>query len=95
MGNLGTTNIMLGIIAAVTVLEGVGFMALVAVLVTIFSRVGRTLRRLEEQQLPPAVAHVNAILDDAQQVSSMVKEEAGRLHAVSSWIFNFVQHHRA
>ena len=94
MDNLGTTNIILGVIAAVTVLESTGTIILIAVLVTLFSRVGEMLRRIEEQQLAPAVGRVNAILDDVKQVSSTVKEDAGRLHAVSTWAADFVQHRR-
>jgi len=93
--NLGTTNIILATIAAVTVLEGAGIIVLIAVLVRLASGVGDMLRRIEEQQLAPAVGRVNAILDDVKEVSSTVKEDAGRLHAVSTWAADFVQHRRA
>ena len=90
MGDLGTTNVILGVIATVTVLEGACVITLIAVLALLFRRVDQMLRRIEVQQLAPAVGRVNAILDDVKEVSSTVKEDAGRLHAFATWIVTFL-----
>jgi len=82
-GNLGTTNIMLGIIAAVSVLEallviGVGIAGFVA-----YRRVMVVVNGLEANHIAPTVARVNAILDDVKGVTAKVKEETDRVdHAI-------------
>jgi hypothetical protein len=78
-GNLGTTNIFLGIMAVVSVLEalvviGIGVGAYFA-----YRRVMELVNGLEERQVAPAMARVNAILDDAKAVSAKVKDEAERV----------------
>lgn len=79
MEELGTTNILLGIMAAVSVLEalvviGVGIAAYMA-----YSRVMALISGLEERQVAPAMARVHAILDDAKVVSAKVRDEAERV----------------
>ena len=81
-GEFGTTNLLLGIMAAVSVLEllviigmGVaGFMAYRKVMVLVDGI---------ETQVAPAMARVNAILDDVKVVTTKVKEETERVdHAI-------------
>ncbi|MBF8299721.1 MAG: hypothetical protein HW394_91 [Acidobacteria bacterium] len=77
-GEFGTTNLLLGIMAAVSVLEllviigmGVaGFMAYRKVMVFVDGI---------ETQVAPAMARVNAILDDVKVVTTKVKEETERV----------------
>ena len=82
-GNLGTTNIMLGIIAAVSVLEallviGLGIAGFVA-----YRRVMVVVNGLEANHVAPTMARVNAILDDVKGVTAKVKEETDRVdHAI-------------
>ena len=82
-GELGTTNLLLGIMAAVSVLEALmiigmgvaGFMAYRNVMVLVHG--------IETRQVAPAMARVNAILDDVKDVSAKVKEETTRVdHAI-------------
>jgi hypothetical protein len=78
-GELGTTNLLLGIMAAVSVLEALvmigmgiaGFMA--------YRRVMELVNGLETRQLAPVMARVNAILDDVKDVTTKVKEETERV----------------
>jgi hypothetical protein len=85
MVNLGTTNLFLGIMAVVSVLEallivGVGIAAFV-----IYRRVMDLVTGLETRQVAPAMARVNAILDDVKDVTARVKEETDRVdHAIRS-----------
>jgi hypothetical protein len=78
-GQLGTTNLILGIIAAVSVLEaiviaGMGIAAFLA-----FRRVIAVVTAIEMRQVAPAMARVNAILDDVRGVTSRVREESDRV----------------
>ena len=85
-GELGTTNLLLGIMAAVSVLEAlviigigvVGFMAYKKVMALIDS--GMVLAQgIEARQVAPAMSRVNAILDDVKGVTAKVKEETERV----------------
>lgn len=77
--DLSTTNLLLGIMAAVSVLEalviiGAGVAGYVA-----YSRVMTILDGLELRQVAPTMARVNAILDDVKGVTTTVKEETERV----------------
>ena len=91
---LGTTNLLLGIMAAVSVLEALvviglgiaGFM----VYRKVTSLVDQTMvlaSGLEARQVAPAMLRVNAILDDVKDVTAKVKQETDRVdHAIHSTI---------
>jgi len=78
-GELATTNLLLGIMAAVNVLEGLviigaaiaGFMA--------YKNVMEVVNGIEARQVAPAMMKVNAILEDVKAVSAKVKEETERV----------------
>jgi hypothetical protein len=79
MQDLGTTNVMLGIMAAVSVLEALVIIGAAVAGYLIYKRVMALVNGLEERQVAPAMARVNAILDDAKIVSARVREEAERV----------------
>jgi len=78
-GNLGTTNVILGIMAAVSVLEALLLVGVGIASYLVYRRVMDLIDGLEARQVAPAMARVNAILDDAKVVSAKVKEEAERV----------------
>jgi hypothetical protein len=86
-GELGTTNLLLGIMAAVSVLEalvviGIGIAAVIA-----YRKVMVLIDGLEARQVAPAMVRVNAILDDVKAVSEKVKAETERVdYAIHSTI---------
>jgi len=79
MGDLGTTNVMLGIMAAVSVLEALVVIGIGVAGYLVYKRVMNLIEGIEERQVAPAMARVNAILDDAKVVSAKVREEAERV----------------
>jgi hypothetical protein len=91
---LHTTNLLLGIMAAVSVLEALviigigvaGFMVYKKVMVLVDQ--GMTLLHgIEARQVAPAMMRVNAILDDVKGVTATVKSEAERVdNAIHSTI---------
>lgn len=80
--DLTTTNILLGILAAVSLLEAAAVVGLFVAGALMFHRVMQTVRGIEERQVAPAAARVNAILDDVKGVTSTVKNEAERVDRV-------------
>jgi hypothetical protein len=82
-GNLGTTNLLLGIMAAVSLLEGLLVVGVGIAAFAIYRRVMDLVNGIEARQIAPAMARVNAILDDVKGVSAKVKEETDRVdHAI-------------
>jgi pyrimidine operon attenuation protein/uracil phosphoribosyltransferase len=79
MTNLGTTNIFLGIMAAVSLLEALVIIGIGVAGYLLYRRVMELVNGLEQRQVAPAMARVNAILDDVKVVSSRVKEETERV----------------
>ena len=78
-GSLSTTNLLLGIMAVVSLLEallvigaGIGGWIL-------YRRVMALVDGLEQRQIAPAMARVNAILDTVKGVTETVREETERV----------------
>ena len=80
-GNLGTTNVILGIIAAVSVLEALLVIGLGVAGFLVYRRVMDVVDELEAKHVAPAMTRVNAILDDVKGVTAKVKEETERVDA--------------
>jgi hypothetical protein len=86
-GNLGTTNILLGVMAAVSVLEALLVVGAAIAAFLAYRRVIVLIDGLERRQVAPAMARVNTILDDVKVVSAAVKDETERMdHALRATI---------
>jgi hypothetical protein len=87
MIDLATTNLLLGIMAAVSILEalcliGGGIAGFIA-----YRRVMRLVDGLEQRQIMPVMARVNGILEDVKGVTTRVNDEAERVdHAIRETI---------
>jgi hypothetical protein len=79
MQGLGTTNLILGIMAAVSVLEGLVIIGIAIGAYILYSRAMTLMQGLEERHVRPAMGRVNAILDDLKGVSTTVREETNRI----------------
>lgn len=77
--NLGTTNIFLGIMAVVSVIEALVIIGLGVGGYLMYRRVMELVKGLEERQVAPAMTRVNAILDDAKVVSARLRDETERV----------------
>jgi hypothetical protein len=77
--NLGTTNLLLGIMAVVSVLEALLVIGLGIAGFIVYRRVMELVTGLEHRQIAPAMGRVNAILDDLKGVTAKVKEETERV----------------
>jgi hypothetical protein len=79
MANLETTNLLLGIMAAVSVFEALLLIGVGIAVFLVYRRVMDLVTHLEERQVAPAMRRVNAILDDMKDVSAKVKSETERV----------------
>src|SRR5579872_631947 len=85
-GDLHTTNILLGIMAAVSGLEAIAIIALGIAGASMYRRVMDLVEGLEARHVKPAAARLNAvlddvslILDDVRVVTATVKDETARV----------------
>jgi len=76
---LGTTNLLLGIMAAVSVLEALAIIGMGVAGFVVYRRVTEVLAGIESRQVAPAMIRVNAILDDVKDVTAKVKQETERV----------------
>lgn len=83
-GNLSTTNLMLGIMAAVAVLEALVLIAIAVGGFVMYRRVMQLVNDLEARQIAPLRVQVDAILADVKAVTARVSEQTERVdHAIS------------
>lgn len=90
-GNLDTTNLLLGIMAAVSVLEalvliGVGFLAY-----RLYSQTMTAVREIETRQIAPLVARVNALMTRVDGILVDVKEVTGRVSNRTERVDNVIR----
>jgi hypothetical protein len=82
-GELGTTNLLLGIMAAASVLEALAIIGIGIAGFMAYRNVMMLVDGMQARQMAPAMARVNAILDDVKAVTAKVKEETERVdHAI-------------
>jgi len=78
-GSLGTTNLLLGIMAVVSVLEALLMIGIGVAGWMLYKHVMAIVDGLETRQIAPLMVRVNAILDDVKGVTATVKEETNRV----------------
>jgi len=78
MPNLATTNLLLGIMAAVSLLEGILIIGMGVAAWMTYRRLSTVVTSLEGHMLP-VMARVNAVLDDVKVVSTTLKTESERV----------------
>ena len=76
---LGTTNLLLGIMAVVSVLEALVVVGMGVAGWIMYRRVAELVNGLEQRHIVPLRARVDAILDDVKGVTEKVKDETDRV----------------
>jgi hypothetical protein len=80
---LGTTNLLLGIMAAASVFEALVIIGMGVAGFMAYRKVLALVDGIETRQVAPAMARINAILDDVKTVTAKVMEETERVdHAI-------------
>jgi len=82
--NLGTTNVLLGIMAAVSVLQALVLIGAGVAGFLVYRRVTQLVSDLEARQVAPIRERVEGILADVKTVTARVSEQTERVdHAIS------------
>jgi hypothetical protein len=83
-GDLGTTNVWLGIMAVVSLLQALVLIGVAAGAFLVYRRVMTLLTDLEARQIAPVREKVEGILGDVRAVTTRVNEQSARVnHAIS------------
>lgn len=90
--DLGTTNLFLGVMAVVSALQALLLIGSGVALYLVYRRVSALLATLDERHVTPAMARVNAILDDVKHVSTTVKDETVRVDQAVRTTMDRVDH---
>lgn len=78
-GNLDTTNLLLGIMAAVSVLEALLLIAAGVMAFRLYSNAMQTVREVEQRQIAPLVARVNTLMEKVDGILVDVKDVTSRV----------------
>jgi hypothetical protein len=93
--DLTTTNVLLGIMAAVSLIEAAAVVALLGGGFLIYRRLVSTIAGIEERQIAPVVSRVNAILDDVKTVSGITRTAADGvddgIRTALAWLLRFLR----
>jgi len=92
--DLTTTNVLLGIMAAVSLLEGLAVLGTMLAGLLVYRRVMQVVSSIEERQIAPAAARVNAVLDDVKGVTSTIRQKGGRLERLVDWVLDAISRKR-
>ena len=96
MGDLHTMNVDLTIMAAASVLEALLLIGIGIGGFIVYRRVMQLLNELEERQIAPVRAKVDAILGDVKTLTARVNEEAERvdqaIHGTINRVDNTAEH---
>src|SRR6267142_658802 len=91
-GNLDTTNLLLGIMAAVSVLEGLLLIGIGVLAYRLYTQAMRTVREVEERQIAPLVARVNALMTRVEAILVDVKDVTARVTSRTERVETAIQH---
>jgi pyrimidine operon attenuation protein/uracil phosphoribosyltransferase len=87
MGDLHTTNVVLTVMAVVSVLEALVLIGIAIGGFMVYRRIMQLVNDLEQRQIAPVRAKVDAILGDVKTLTARVSEEAERVdHAIHGTI---------
>ena len=78
-GNLDTTNLLLGIMAAVSVLEALLLIGVGIFAYRLYAQAMQTIREIEQRQVAPLVAKVNVLMEKVDGIVMDVKDVTARV----------------
>jgi hypothetical protein len=80
-GNLDTTNVMLAIIAAVSVIQGLVLLGVGIAAFKLYRAATGTMREIDEKRVQPLVAKVDGILTQVHHLADRVQKRADKVEA--------------
>ena len=90
--NLNTTNILLGIMAAVSVLQALVLICVGVMAFRLYRQALQTVRDIEQRQVAPLVAHVTALVAKVDGIVGDVKDVTGRVTRQAERVDSAIHH---
>ena len=78
-GNLNTTNVLLAVMAAVSVLQALVLIGVVVLAIRIYRRTLQAIRDIEQRQVAPLAANVAALVGTVEGILADVKDVTARV----------------
>ena len=91
-GNLNTTNILLGIMAAVSLLQGLVLIGVAVIGFRLYRQAMQTIRDIEERQIAPITAHVTALIARVDSILGDVKDVTNRVTRQTERVDSAIHH---
>lgn len=91
-GNLDTTNLLLGIMAAVSVLEAIVLIGVGIMAYRLYGQAIRTVREIEQRQIAPLVARVNTLMTRVDSILIDLREVTTRVSTRTERVDSAIQH---
>lgn len=90
--NLNTTNLFLGIMAAVSLLQALVLMSAGVMAIRLYRQTLQTIRDIEQRQIAPIVAHVNALMAKVDGIMGDVKDVTARVTRQTERVDSAIDH---
>ncbi len=82
-GGLETTNLLLGIMAAISLLESIALLAIGVTMFRMYRRVTTAAETMESRLLSPMATQLSDVLNDLKEITTTVKADTERVeHAI-------------
>src|SRR5262245_14601397 len=91
-GNLDTTNLLLGIMAAVSVLEAILLIGFGVMAYRLYGHAMRTIRAMEQRQVAPLVARVNTLMTRVDSILTDLRDVTARVSTRTERVDSAIQH---
>ena len=91
-GNLDTTNLLLGIMAAVSVLEAVLLIGIGVMGYRLYGRAMHTIAEIEQRQIAPLVARANALMTRVDAILGDLRDVTARVSTRTERVDSAIQH---
>ena len=91
-GNLNTTNILLGIMAAVSVLQALVLIGVGVFAFRLYRQALLTIQEIEQRQVAPLAAHVHALMARVDAIVGDVKDVTGRVTRQTERVDTAIHH---
>ena len=91
-GNLDTTNLLLGIMAAVSVIEAIVLIGVSVMAYRLYGQTMRTVREIEERQIAPLVARATALMTRVDAILGDLRDVTARVSTRTERVDSAIQH---
>jgi methyl-accepting chemotaxis protein len=91
-GNLDTTNLLLGIMAAVSVLEALLLIGIGVMAYRLYGQAMQTIREVEQRQIAPLVARVNTLMARVDAILGDLRDVTARVSTRTERVDSAIQH---